>query len=306
MAQEICLVFMPYCPGSIGEQIVQLPLFHFLAERYGRENVIGVAPEESSFLIEAMGAAGAVEAFSNQGGLTTVLAASRRLKTRRAAAAYQIRRKSARTSFLARLSGAHRIHGYAGTAASRLHHASTTYSKQEYVGENYVRLAGRSLADFAAAFPREDGGYALLVPGGRRPEKRYPLDRYLQVAEGVKRHRPVQFLLGPDTKADEVMIRHAGHEALHPSGLPEMIDVVRRASLVVANDCGPGHAAHIHDVPRVSLFGLPHEIPHWFHGGQRGRVMEPPPGKPIGAIEPRDVIAMAEQALRARDAVSGG
>jgi ADP-heptose:LPS heptosyltransferase len=198
---------------------------------------------------------------------------------------------------LARASGARRVHGYAGGSAARLHHTSIPYTEHEYFGENHARLVGRSLGEFADAVPREAGGYVLFIPGGHRAERRYPLDRYVQVADALGRRRPVKFLFGPETKADEILIRHAGHETMSSPELPDMMDLVRRARLVVANDCGPVHAAHIHDVPRISLFGIPGEIPHRFHAGRKGRVMEPPNGKGIGEIEPRDVIAAAEGLL---------
>jgi hypothetical protein len=72
---------------------------------------------------------------------------------------------------------------------------------------------------------------------------------------------------------------------------------VRGASLVIANDCGPAHFAHIHDVPRISLFDSAINAAHWFFAGRRGRLRRSPAPDEIGRIPAGAILALANELL---------
>ena len=79
--------------------------------------------------------------------------------------------------------------------------------------------------------------------------------------------------------------------------LPAVRDLLRDASLVVANDCGPAHFAYIHDVPRVALFDRSVDSSHWFWPGRNGRLLESPAPGTIDRIAAADVLELADELL---------
>ncbi len=106
---------------------------------------------------------------------------------------------------------------------------------------------------FAIAAP-----YAILIPGGsaHRPAKRWPAERYAELAERLAAGglRPV--VLGG---GDEIALtqRVAGEVGLDLGGRTDLFDVVglcHGAELVIGNDSGPLHLAAITGRPTVVLF----------------------------------------------------
>ena len=160
------LVFSPYCPRSIGEQIAQIPFLSTLRERTGGPITV-VAPENSSRVLAALGAADDYVEFPLRAGAGELFGLARRLRASCAGAAWQIRKRSIRTSMLARASTAGPVHGYRGDLTWLFQRESIPFDTTIYLAELYLRLLGTSLADWDAAQPpREDGGYALVVPVG--------------------------------------------------------------------------------------------------------------------------------------------
>jgi len=66
---------------------------------------------------------------------------------------------------------------------------------------------------------------------------------------------------------------------------------------VIANDCGPAHFAHIHDVPRISLFDSAINAEHWFFAGRCGRLLRSPAPGEIGRIPPEVILERANELL---------
>ncbi len=101
---------------------------------------------------------------------------------------------------------------------------------------------------------------ALLVPGGaaHRPAKRWPLERYAELAEALVVRGLVPVILG--TGAEALLahaIRSLAPAALDLSGktsLLELAALARRASLAVGNDTGPMHLIAAAGCPSVVLF----------------------------------------------------
>jgi lipopolysaccharide heptosyltransferase I len=102
--------------------------------------------------------------------------------------------------------------------------------------------------------------FAVITPGAAWPNKRWPADRYGQLA-GVIRDRtgliPV-VLWGPgeDALARAVVDSSAGTAVLAPpTTVRDIVAVCRAADLFVAGDTGPLHIAMAVGTPTVSLFG---------------------------------------------------
>jgi ADP-heptose:LPS heptosyltransferase len=293
------LVFSPYCPRSIGEQIVQIPFLSALRERAGGPVTV-VAPEESSRVLADLGAADDFVEYPLRAGAGELLALARRLRAARPRAAWQIRKRSIRTSMLAKAATAGPVAGYRGDLTWLFQRESIPFDTTIYLAELYLRLLGTTLAEWDAAQPpREDGGYALIVPVGLAEVKRYPIPQWLEVAAGLAKDRPVKFLIGPGMTEERAAIEGRDYEVHEGPAMPAVRDLVRNASLVLSNDCGPAHFAQLRDVPRVTVFERSVNWVHWFRPTEKAVALRSPQPGAIARISPRELLEAADQVARA-------
>ena len=107
--------------------------------------------------------------------------------------------------------------------------------------------------------------YVGLAPGAGGQDKRWPLDRYLELARRIEASdRKAVFFFGPDEAADAQTAREAVPTALLPErdrtdgylgvkGPLLAIALAARLTAAVANDAGPGHMLAAGGAPLVSL-----------------------------------------------------
>jgi heptosyltransferase I len=104
------------------------------------------------------------------------------------------------------------------------------------------------------------GPFALINPGAAWPNKRWPADRYGEVAaflNDVRRLRPV-IVWGPgeESLARAVAAASGGSAVVAPpTALGDLLALSRAASLMVSGDTGPLHVAAAAGTPIVSVFG---------------------------------------------------
>jgi heptosyltransferase I len=114
----------------------------------------------------------------------------------------------------------------------------------------------------ARAVQAADGGgpFALLNPGAAWPNKRWPAERFGEVAAFLRDVRGMRSVVvwGP---GDEVLARSvvqasdgAASEA-PPTGIADLLGLSRAASLCVSGDTGPVHLAAAVGTPVVGIFG---------------------------------------------------
>lgn len=110
--------------------------------------------------------------------------------------------------------------------------------------------------------------YIGFVPGAAGVKKRWPLERFIQIAnEQSRRGRTPVFFLGPEEQAWHASISEQVPSALFPEledgtrrGGPLLtIALATRLSLGVANDSGGGHLLAAGRRPLLSLFGHTNE-----------------------------------------------
>ncbi len=105
------------------------------------------------------------------------------------------------------------------------------------------------------------GAYAVLVPGSVWPTKRWPAERFAELATSVVCELGLRVvLLGSKAERElcERIAGSAGSGAVSGAGettLGQMAAVISRARIYVGNDSGPTHMARALDVPTVALFG---------------------------------------------------
>ena len=103
----------------------------------------------------------------------------------------------------------------------------------------------------------ELGSYAVIVPGARWKTKLWPAESFGRVAASLPVRSIVVGSAGDREIASTVVASSSG-KALSLAGetdLTELIEIVRRAKVVITNDSGPMHIAAALNIPVVAIFG---------------------------------------------------
>jgi heptosyltransferase-2 len=124
------------------------------------------------------------------------------------------------------------------------------------------RAAGAALLE-RAAIPLEEGPLIGIFPGAEfGPSKRWPLDRFVELAQRLRREVPrarLVTLAGPKEVWLGVKIHEATGRAIPVLGpdldLAELASVLTHLDLLITNDSGPMHLTAALGVPCVALFG---------------------------------------------------
>ena len=183
-----------------------------------------------------------------------------------------------RSALIARWSGAPVVYGF---TQPRENVASMFYTRQVCARGSHVVEQNLSLAEgvvhrslelpkvqfprdqavedsFEARFGKHFGDFALLNPGAGWGAKRWPPERYGQVAnalaaEGVK--SLINFGPGEERLMQEVEAASGGAATGVACSLTELIALTRRARVFVGGDTGPMHLAAALVIPVVAIFG---------------------------------------------------
>jgi heptosyltransferase I len=102
-----------------------------------------------------------------------------------------------------------------------------------------------------------NGKYAVLVPGAAQPNKRWPSERFAELADKIGSQFGMQ-IVATGSQGEREYIEAIGKRVINLAGktsVRELIPLMKGASLVVSNDTGPGHIAAAVGVPIVMIFG---------------------------------------------------
>jgi len=184
-----------------------------------------------------------------------------------------------RSAVLARWSGAHVVYG---AAEPRESPASLWYTRQAiargaHVIEQYLSVAEavaqRKMKVPRVEFPRDPlteestrqgfaqrgvGEYAILNPGAGWGAKRWPAQRYGEVARQLAKDGLrclVNFGPGEEDLFQEVNAASGGVVRPTQPSITGLIALTRRARLFIGGDTGPMHLAAALQVPVVAIFG---------------------------------------------------
>jgi ADP-heptose:LPS heptosyltransferase len=144
-------------------------------------------------------------------------------------------------------------------------------------------LLGPSSPHAPREWARGCAGVIIVHPGAAAAARRWPAERYAELARRLDSHRPV--VVTGSTSEGPLVARVAAAAGL-PAGrmlvglpLAKLAAVVATADLVVSGDTGMAHLAAAYDRPAVALFGpIPPETwaPRWgrsavlWQGSNRG------------------------------------
>jgi heptosyltransferase I len=106
-----------------------------------------------------------------------------------------------------------------------------------------------------------NGEYAVLVPEASQANKRWPIERFAELAGKIGERfglsivatgsqGELEYIEAIQTGGKSRVINLAGKTTVR-----ELIPLMKKASLVVSNDTGPGHIAAAMGVPIVMIFG---------------------------------------------------
>jgi len=189
-----------------------------------------------------------------------------------------------------------------------------------HVDPGEVAAAGARLA---AAGVRDPDRIAVVVPGARWKNKRWPAASFAEVASGLRDAAGLEPVIAGDATDREAA---EAVRALVPGGAASLVGgtdltglaaLLKRARVVIANDSGPAHLAAAVGTPVVALFGPTHEAFGFAPRGPAVRVISRDlPCRPCsvhgGTRCPRgrraclDDIAPAEVLAAARGLLRGG
>jgi lipopolysaccharide heptosyltransferase I len=103
--------------------------------------------------------------------------------------------------------------------------------------------------------------YAVIVPGAAQANKRWPIERFAELAEKIGSRFGMQIVAtGSQGEREYIEAIQTGGKTrvVNLAGkttVRELISLMKRALLVVSNDTGPGHIAAAIGVPMVMIFG---------------------------------------------------
>jgi ADP-heptose:LPS heptosyltransferase len=243
-----------------------------------------------------------------------------------------------RSAILTGFSGSPWRAGWKGYQYSFLYNVRAPDAK-EFYGREAVHTAEHRISQFywaglprgpipnAAVFPQPDAAeaiirklaeqgiahgapYAVLQPGARLPEMRWPVVRFAAVARWLREHHGVASVVnlgaGDAEIAAEVQreMRNCSVIPATPLDIRELIALVAGSRIVIGDDSGPMHIAAALQRPSVVVFSVtdpaqwhPWQSPHRIM--QTGATFRHPRGdKSIVASNPRPIGSIAFEEIR--------
>ena len=119
----------------------------------------------------------------------------------------------------------------------------------------------RSVATRGVGTGRSHDGDVVVHPGSGSRQKCWPVERFVQLIERLRQgRRDVRVLLGEVeleqfSPADVEALEKAGAVLRRPRNYVELLNELRSAGQLIANDSGPAHLGGIIGVPTLALFG---------------------------------------------------
>ena len=155
------------------------------------------------------------------------------------------------------------------------------------------------------------GDFVLMNPGAGWGAKRWPAERYGDVARQLRKDgltSLINFGPGEQHLASAVEASSDGAAKAFACSLSQLIALTRRARLFIGGDTGPLHLAAALGVPVVAIFGPTNPARNGPYGGSsivlrspssktsHARIAQPESG--LLEINPEQVVAAARQLLR--------
>ncbi|MBI5843755.1 MAG: glycosyltransferase family 9 protein [Deltaproteobacteria bacterium] len=122
------------------------------------------------------------------------------------------------------------------------------------------------------------GGPVLLHPGAGSPRKRWPLERFAELAGGLRKMGiGSRYLIGP---AEEGLLRELAGLGAEPADIVQSKDMatllhhLKNCRALVGNDSGVSHLSAFMGIPTLAVFG-PSDPLRWRPVGRSVKVLRP-------------------------------
>jgi lipopolysaccharide heptosyltransferase III len=243
-----------------------------------------------------------------------------------------------RSAILTGFSGSPKRVGWSGYQYSFLYNVRAPDAK-EFYGREAVHTAEHRISQFywaglprgpipnADVFPQSDAvasatrklaekgiapgaPYAVLQPGARLAEMRWPVVRFAELARWLREHHRVESVVNLGASDSEITpevrreMRDCSVVPETPLDIRELIALVAGSRIVIGNDSGPMHIAAALQRPSVAVFSVtdpaqwhPWQSPHRIV--QTGATFRHPRGdKSIVSSNPRPIGSIAFEEVR--------
>jgi heptosyltransferase I len=268
--------------GAMGDIVHALPVAAALRERFPHAQIDWLVDVRHAALLDLVPVLDRRIAVDSR-SFRSVITAVRQLRTEGYAASVDLQ-GLIKSAAVARLSGASRVAGFTRPHL-REKLASLFYAERieppaggHVIDKNLSMLQAFLVDDRRRRFPIDippsaalapiadrvlrDGlrGYALINPGAAWPNKRWPPERFGEVAKGAASiHSLLPVVLwgpGEETLAQRIVDSSSGAAVLAPpTTVADIVALAHRARLMVSGDTGPLHLAGAVGAPLVAIFG---------------------------------------------------
>ncbi|MBV8781652.1 MAG: lipopolysaccharide heptosyltransferase I [Phycisphaerae bacterium] len=270
-------------PSALGDIVHTLPILHLIRERWPEAHIAWLVNPSFAGLIQGNPELNEVISFDrkrygrgwrNPIALWRLLQFLWMLRGKRFDLAIDLQGLF-RSGFLTRITGAKRRIGFANAREG----APLFYTERVVVGdveqhalERYLTLAdslgcGREPVRFvlprapldADAVPLVREPYAVLLPGTNWATKRWPIEYFANLVEPLRERFGLRTIVAgaPDVipLANQIQSGQQIGNLAGKTTLPQLVTLLERASVIVANDSGPMHIASALGRPLVTIFG---------------------------------------------------
>ena len=97
--------------------------------------------------------------------------------------------------------------------------------------------------------------YAVLIPGTNWATKRWPVKHFVETAKKIREELGYEIVVAGSLDEAELGAQIPGLNLCGKTNLRELVALLEKSNLVIANDSGPMHIAAALGKPLVSLFG---------------------------------------------------
>jgi heptosyltransferase I len=270
-------------PSSLGDVVHALPVLHLLRRRFPRGHIAWLVAPYCAGLIEGLPDLNETilfdrrrlgRAWRSPAALRDLLALKRKLRSSRFDLVLDLQ-GLLRSAWLTWQTRAPLRVGFANArelAPLAYTHRVPIETMEQHAVDRYLKTlaaTGLPTAPVEFHFPVTDAAraaidemippgtrYAVLMPGTNWATKRWPAERFGQLVQPLRdRHGLTSVIAGgPDAAALAHQIPGATNLA-GKTNLPQLVALLERAEIVIANDSGPLHIAAALGKPLVALFG---------------------------------------------------
>jgi len=285
-----------------GAQVVMIPFFQKLRELFPEAVVSAYSPGPDAAVLRQLNL---IDEFSVCGrGLLSFFKTAAGVRKKKFDVLFTLRRKSERDRLINFFSKAKKRIGFRRMWSPLVFDKTFIYEKKMYRAQNFLKLLSDYKETSESVKVNNNASEAWLIPAGSSPDKLWPIDNYIALAEKIlsQYNKKIVFILGP---AEESLAEYINSslkensqkiELVLSAGIDYLMKKVQNCCLSVSNDCGPGHITQISGIPSLVLFGKNANVDEWVNTDMLSEPLISPDG-PVSSISVDEVFSKAGKLL---------